>query len=59
MMNNRLAGILWFVLLALAFAGCSSSSAATSKVAASLTLRGTLELIRKPEEEGSSMDFSL
>jgi hypothetical protein len=43
-MNNRLAGMLLFVLLALAFAGCSSSIASTPKVAASPTLRGALEV---------------
>jgi len=44
MMNNRLAGMLLFVLLALAFAGCSSSTASTSKVAATPTLKGALEV---------------
>src|SRR6266566_2915947 len=44
MMNNRLAGILLFVLLALAFAGCSSSIASTPKVAATPTLKGALEV---------------
>src|SRR6266436_5485785 len=44
MMNNRLAGILLFVLFALAFAGCSSSIASTPKVAATPTLKGALEV---------------
>ena len=44
MMKNRLAGIVSFVLLALAFAGCSSSIASTPKVVASPTLRGALEV---------------
>jgi predicted component of type VI protein secretion system len=44
MMNNRLTGMLLFVLLALAFAGCSSSIASTPKVAASPTLKGALEV---------------
>src|SRR5258706_11041052 len=44
MMNKRLAGMLWFVLLALAFTGCSSSTASTPKGAATPTLRGALEI---------------
>jgi hypothetical protein len=44
MMNNRLTGMLLFVLLALAFAGCRSSIASTPKGAASPTLRGALEV---------------
>jgi hypothetical protein len=44
MMNNRLAGILLFGLFALAFAGCSSSTASTPKGAATPTFRGAFEV---------------
>lgn len=44
MMKNRLEGILWFVLLALAFAGCSSSIATMPKGAATPTLKGALKV---------------
>lgn len=44
MMNNRLAGVLLFVMLALAFAGCSSSIASTPEGAATPTLKGALEV---------------
>jgi hypothetical protein len=43
MTKNRLAGMLLLVLLALAFAGCSSSIASTPKGAATPTLKGALE----------------